>query len=63
MSVKLIDGRGIVTFIKELKNIFATEADVTSFKAATDNYILDIDYSLLEFDTNSLVSEDASPSD
>jgi len=55
MAKQFLDQAGLNTFFTQLKNIFATKASVTDVKESTDPYIFDIDYTLLEFNTNQII--------
>ena len=60
MKKQFLDYKGLTTFIEQIKNIFAMRKDLEEVKANTDPYIFDIDYSLLEFNTDMIVSGGAS---
>lgn len=59
MAKQFLDSAGLKTFFAQLKGIFATKVGVVEVKESTDPYIFDIDYTVLEFDTNLIVSGDA----
>lgn len=58
MAKQFLDLTGLVTFLAQLKELFATKEAVTEVKTATDPYIFNIDYTILEFNTNQIVSGD-----
>lgn len=61
MAKQFLDKHGLNTFVTQLKEkLFATKEYVAEVKTATDPYILDIDYSILEFNTDMIVSGEAS---
>lgn len=60
MAKQFLDKAGLATFLAQLKGLFATKEAVTELKTNTDPYILDIDYSVLEFNTDLIVSGEAS---
>lgn len=53
--MKFLDITGLQTFVENLRNVFATKDTMSQYKAETDWYLLDIDYSLLEFNKNEIV--------
>lgn len=57
---QFLDLAGLKTFVKQLPSLFATKDAVAEVKAATDPYIFDIDYTELEFNTDLIVSGEAS---
>lgn len=60
MAKQFLDKDGLVTFVTQLKDLFATKASVAEVKESTDPYILDIDYTVLQFNTNQIVSGSSS---
>lgn len=60
MAKQFLDLTGVKTFLAQLHNLFATKVAVTEVKSATDPYIFDIDYSLLEFNTDLIISGNTS---
>lgn len=60
MAKQFLDSAGLSTFFTQLKEVFATKAGVAEVKESTDPYIFDIDYTELEFDTDLIVSGEAS---
>ena len=56
MAKQFLDKTGAATFLAQLKGLFATKAAVTELKTNTDPYIFDIDYSVLEFDTDFIIT-------
>ena len=59
MAKQYLDLAGILTFLTQLKGLFATKMAVIEAKESTDPYIFDIDYTVLEFNTDLIVSGDA----
>ena len=55
MAKEFLDYNGLVTFLDQSKNTFVTEEDVSLIEKQADDYILKIDYSVLEFDTSEIV--------
>ena len=62
MANQFLDKIGLSVFLAQLRGLFATKADTAEVKANTDPYILNIDYSVLEFNTSELVASDAASS-
>ena len=63
MAKQFLDKHGLNTFVTQLKEkLFATKEYVAEVKTATDPYILNIDYSILEFDTSWIVSNNTASS-
>ena len=60
MAKKFLDSAGLATFLTQLKDLFATKSAVAEVKANTDPYIFNIDYTKLEFNTDLIVSGEAS---
>ena len=60
MAKQFLDSAGLSSFVAQLKELFATKTSVAEVKTSTDPYILDIDYTKLEFNTNQIVSGKAS---
>ena len=56
MAKQFLDRHGLNTFFEQLKELFATKEAVAEVKTNTDPYIFDIDYTVLEFNTDQLVS-------
>lgn len=63
MVKQFLDFHGLEVFFGQLLNLFASKAAVASIKEATDPYIFDIDYTVLEFDTNEIISNSYSSSE
>lgn len=55
MAKQFLDLTGLATFLAQLKNLFATQEDVAEVESDTNTYILNVDYSELEFDTSEIV--------
>lgn len=60
MAKQFLNKTGLSTFLTQLNGLFATKGAVTEVKTATDPYIFDIDYTVLEFNTDQIVSGEAS---
>ena len=56
MSKQFLDLTGLTTFLNQLKGLFATQNVTTGVEADMDIYLLNIDYSILEFDTSEIIS-------
>ncbi len=54
----MINSLGLKTLLQELAKYIATKKAVTNVKTATDQFIFNIDYSILKFDTDFIVSND-----
>ena len=60
---KFLSFQGLTTFLNELEQKFATEAEVAQVEADTDEYVLNIDYeSTLAFDVKQIISGSAAAS-
>lgn len=55
--MKIITLERLNSFLTQLKALFATKTDVDSIEADTDTYVLNVDYSLIAFDTSEIVTE------
>ena len=56
---KFLNITGLTTFLNQLKQKFATTAEVAAVEADTDTYVLNIDYeSTLAFDTSEIIAEE-----
>jgi hypothetical protein len=55
MANKFLDKSGLSALLTQLKEIFASSAEVDAAKASTDPLMLSIDYSVLEFDTDEII--------
>lgn len=58
MAKQFLDLTGLSTFLAQLDELFATKKAVAEVKKNTDPYIFDIDYTVLEFDTNLTINEE-----
>ena len=56
MAKQFLDLAGLATFVAQLSELFATKTNVAEVKESTDPYIFDIDYTVLAFNTNQIVS-------
>lgn len=45
-----LDFSGLTHFVNKCKELFATTETVTSFKNDTDLYVINVDYTQIEFD-------------
>lgn len=59
MAKQFLDSVGLATFLEQLRGLFATKVAVAEVKTETDPYIFDIDYTVLEFNTDLVVSGEA----
>lgn len=57
---KYVSLNGISIYLDNLRKIFATKESVSNIEQNMDTYILNVDYSVLEFDTGLIVSGGAS---
>ena len=60
MAKQFLDSVGLSTFFTQLTGLFATKESVADVKTKTDPYIFDIDYTVLEFNTDQIVSGSSS---
>ncbi len=58
MAKQFLDTTGLATFYTQLKGLFATKNAVSEVKTNTDDYVLNIDYSQIAFDTTEIVTEE-----
>lgn len=57
--VKFLNLNGLTTLLNQLKQKFATEAEVAQVEEDTDTYALNVDYdSTLTFDISEITSEE-----
>ena len=59
MAKQFLDLNGLKTFLAQLPELFSTKDYLNEVKEKTDPYIFDIDYSVLEFNTDLIVSGQA----
>lgn len=52
---KYVGLSGLATLLDNLKDLYATKEFADSVGEDTNTYILDVDYSVLEFDTSEIV--------
>ena len=56
---KFLNLNGLTTLLNQLKQNFASEAEVDQVEADTSTYVLNIDYTTtLAFDTNEIITEE-----
>ncbi len=55
--MEYLDKKGIKTFLDQLKKQFGLKSVVDTARSALDNYILNMNYSPLEFDTDFIIGE------
>ena len=60
MKKQFLDLTGLNTFLTQLKKLFATKEAVQEVKESTDPYIFEIDYSMLQFNTDLIITGDSS---
>ena len=58
--MRFLNKEGLSELLNLLKNIFATKKSVINCNEMTHPFMLDIDYSLLEFDTDLIISNGSS---
>jgi len=59
MAKNFLNLNGLTTFFNELKNFFASAADVAEVEDTTETYVLNIDYDAqLKFDTTEIINEE-----
>lgn len=49
--------RRLSRFLDHLKKLFATANDVSRVEVITNDYVLNIDYSLIQFDTSEIIGK------
>lgn len=54
-TYKFLSDTGLSHFFNKLKDLFATKTAVADVESDTNTYILNVDYSTLEFDTTEIV--------
>ena len=59
LKEEYLDFKGLKTFVNQVKTIFATKKDADTLTATSDPYILNVDYSALEFDTSTIIKADS----
>jgi hypothetical protein len=57
MTYNFLDKTGLKTILSQLKQKFASAADLAGMSANNNTYLTNIDYSLLEFDKTEIVSD------
>ena len=62
MAKQFLNINGLTTFLNKLIEIFATEAEVQQVENDTDTYVLNIDYSQIQFDTSQIISNNGTSS-
>ena len=60
--MQYLDKNGLKTFLNQLKETFGLKSTIDIARNALDTYVLNIDYTQLEFDTDFIVSGGASSS-
>ena len=60
MKKQFLDLIGLKTFLAQLYSLFATKEAVHEVKESTDPYIFEIDYSMLQFNTDLIITGDSS---
>lgn len=55
MAKQIVDLAGLTTFVGQLKEVFATKEYMSDVEQNTNTYILNVDYTDLEFDTSEVV--------
>ena len=54
---KFLNLNGLNTLLNQIKQAFSTKEEIEQLDTDTTNYVTDIDYSLIAFDTSEIVSE------
>ena len=52
---KFLNINGLKTFLNKLIEVFASEEEVSQVENDTENYVLNVDYSQLQFDTTEII--------
>ena len=52
---KFLNFQGLAVLLRELIERFATEEEVSQVENDTENYVLNVDYSQLQFDTTEII--------
>lgn len=58
--MKYLDKNGLITLLNQSKGSFGQKTIIETARNAFDNYILNIDYTILEFNTSNIVTESTS---
>lgn len=58
--MEYLDKTGLKTFLAQLKGIFGLKTTVDIARSALDTYILNVDYTELEFNTDYIVGDASS---
>ena len=62
MAFNFLDFNGLTTLFNRIKQIFANIAEIKQVEDDTNMYVLNIDYSLLSFDTSEIISSNGTSS-
>ena len=63
MATNFLNLQGLTTLLNQLKEKFSTADEISAVETDTDTYVLNVDYSLITFDTSEIISSDeTSPS-
>lgn len=54
---KYVTLRRLSRFLTNIKNMFATTEDVSSVESIANDYVLNVDYSIIQFDTSEIVGQ------
>lgn len=57
MTIKFLTLQRLSEFLNECKALFASQTEVLKNDADIDTYVLNIDYSELEFDTSEIIKD------
>ena len=57
MALEFLDLPGLTTFFNKLKELFSNKDEIDRLEADTVEYVTDVDYSLIAFDTKEIVSD------
>lgn len=59
--MQFVNLSGVKALLKKIKETFTTKDEVSMFDYNTETYVRNIDYSLLEFDTNLIIGSTSAP--
>ena len=55
MNLNFLDFNGLITLANQLEHKYTTNADLADMAEDTSAYIIDVDYSQLEFDKTAII--------
>lgn len=59
--MKFVNLSGVKALFKKIKETFTTKEKVSEFEYNTETYVLNVDYSLLEFNTTLVIGSTSAP--